>query len=83
MNDPHADEVIQISAKKGIHTDELLKLIEEVLQQGQIYLEKVYAYAEARKISMIRKYGTILTEEYREEGIYIEAYVTAEVIHSV
>ncbi|MDD5969744.1 MAG: GTPase HflX [Candidatus Fimousia sp.] len=83
LNDPHADEVIQISAKKGIHTDELLKLIEEVLQQGQIYLEKVYAYAEAGKISMIRKYGTILKEEYREEGIYIEAYVPAEVIHSV
>lgn len=83
FKDSHADEVIGISAKYGIHTDELLHLIEEVLQESQIYLEKIYDYADAGRIQRIRKYGTILKEEYREEGIYVEAYVPAEIIHSV
>lgn len=83
LNDKNADEVIQISAKHGIHTQELLQLIEKVLQEGQIYLEKVYAYADAGKIQTIRKYGTILAEEYREEGIYVEAYVPSQIIHAV
>jgi GTP-binding protein HflX len=72
--------VILISAKKQIHTEELLGLIEEMLMNGQIYIEKIFPYQDAGRIQSIRKYGTILTEEYRTDGIFVEGYVPAEII---
>jgi GTP-binding protein HflX len=80
LKDPNADEVIFISAREKIHTADLLALIEETLMAGQIYMEKVVSYQDAGSIQKVRKYGTILTEEYREDGIFIEAYVPAELI---
>lgn len=80
LKDPRADEVIEISAKYAKNTESLLELIEETLQEGQIYLEKVYPYEAAGQIQKIRKYGTLLKEEYQENGIYVEAYVPSEII---
>ena len=40
-----------------------------------MYLEHVYPYNEAAKIALIRKRGQVIEEEYREDGIYIRAYV--------
>lgn len=83
LTDPKADEIIKISAKNGINTDDLLQLIEDMLMENQIYLEKIYPYDKAGTIQKIRKYGTILKEEYTDTGIYVEAYVPAEIIHTV
>jgi GTP-binding protein HflX len=80
LKDKDADKVILISAKKQIHTEELLGLIEEMLMNGQIYIEKIFPYQDAGRIQSIRKYGTILTEEYRADGIFVEGYVPAEII---
>lgn len=79
FKDPNADAVISISARKGIQTEDLLKLIEEILMAGQIYVEKIFSYEQAGKIQKIRKYGSVLKEEYQEDGIYVEAYVPSEV----
>ena len=38
-------------------------------------IEKLYSYSEAGKIQMIRSYGQLVKEEYREDGIYVEAYI--------
>ncbi len=78
LKDVNADEVIDISAKKKIHTEELLQLIEDILMEGQIYVEHLVKYADAGVIQKIRRNGVLLKEEYRDNGIYVEAYVPLE-----
>jgi len=75
IKDLRADKVVKISAKKRQGLDVLLNVIEEILRESKIYVEKVLPYEEAGKIQQIRKYGQLLKEEYREDGIYVEAYV--------
>ena len=78
LKDVNADEVISISAKEKIHTEELLQLIEDILMEGQIYVEHLVKYADAGVIQKIRRNGVLLKEEYRDNGIYVEAYVPLE-----
>lgn len=78
LRDFKADHTVQISAKTGYGLDELLEIIEKVLRERKIEVERTYDYTEAGKIQLIRKYGELLTEEYREDGIYVKAFVPRE-----
>lgn len=78
LRDFKADYVVRISAKTGYGLDELLHTIEKVLREQKIEIERTYDYNEAGKIQMIRKYGELLVEEYREDGIYVKAFVPKE-----
>lgn len=79
LKDFKADRTVQISAKTGKGMDELLNIIEEILKEHKILIEKVFPYSDAGKIQAIRKYGQLLQEEYQTEGIYVEAYVPKEI----
>ena len=79
IRDFKADYIVKISAKTGEGLENLLDTVEEVLRQQKVMVESVYPYAEAGKIQLIRKYGELLTEEYREEGIFVKAYVPVEI----
>lgn len=79
LKDFKADRTVQISAKTGKGMDELLNIIEEILKEHKILIEKVFPYSDAGKIQVIRKYGQLLQEEYQTEGIYVEAYVPKEI----
>ena len=79
IKDLHADKTVKISAKKGIGLEELQQAIEEILREQKIAIERIYPYADAGKIQLIRKYGELLEEEYREEGIFVRAYVPQEI----
>lgn len=79
IKDFKADKIVKISAKKQIGLDTLLDTIEEILKEQKILIERVYSYQEAGKIQIIRKYGQLLEEEYREDGIFVKAYVPKEV----
>ncbi len=83
LRDFKADKTVRISAKTGEGLEWLLEVIEEVLRQQKVYIEKTYSYAEAGKIQQIRKYGELLLEEYTEEGIYVKGYVPAEIYEKV
>lgn len=83
LRDFRADHIVRISAKHGDGLDKLQEVIEEVLRGQKIYVEKVYSYAEAGKIQMIRKYGELLEEEYRGEGIFAKGYVPVEIYEKV
>lgn len=78
LKDLNSDYQVQISAKTGEGLDELKDILEMILRNRKIYLEKVFAYQEAGRIQTIRKYGQLIKEEYREDGIYVEAYVPTE-----
>ena len=57
--------------------------MEDVLTAQQIYIEKTYPYGEAGVIQLIRKYGQLLEEEYRENGIFVRAYIPREMENQV
>ncbi|WP_313577562.1 GTPase HflX [Lacrimispora sp.] len=83
LRDVSSDHQVRISAKTGEGLDELLNLLETILRNQKIYLEKVYSYKEAGKIQLIRKYGQLLKEEYQEDGILVNAYVPSELFASL
>jgi len=83
LRDFRADHIVRISAKHGMGLDALQDVIEEILRDQKILIEKVYSYADAGKIQMIRKYGELLEEEYREDGIFAKGYVPIEVYEKV
>ncbi|HKL99404.1 MAG TPA: GTPase HflX [Mobilitalea sp.] len=83
MKDFKADHTVKISAKTGQDVDKLLDLIELVLKEQKVLVERVFSYDEAGKIQSVRKYGQLLEEEYRQEGIYVKAYVPKEVFQSL
>ncbi|NBI70913.1 GTPase HflX [Clostridiaceae bacterium] len=78
LRDLRSDYQVRISAKTGEGTEELKLLLEKILRSRRIYLERLYPYRDAGKIQRIRKEGQLLKEEYREDGIFVEAYVPAE-----
>lgn len=83
LKDFKADKTVNISALHGDGLTELKDTIEEVLRESKIYIEKTYSYMEASKISLIRKYGQLISEEYVAEGIEVKAYVPTEIYDKV
>ena len=83
LRDFRADHIVRISAKYGDGLEQLQHVIEEVLRGQKILIEKVYAYGDAGKIQLIRKYGELLEEDYREDGIFARGYVPAELYEKV
>lgn len=83
LRDHKADKVLTASARTGEGLDELKEVLEEILNDRQVLIERLYAYQDAGKIQLIRKYGRLLEEEYRGEGIYVKAYVPMEIYGAV
>lgn len=83
LRDFKADHVVRISAKTGEGLCILLQVIEDVLREQKVFIEKRYSYAEAGKIQLIRKYGELLSEVYQENGILVQGYVPAEIYEKV
>ena len=79
FRDFQADYVLKISARTGQGLEDFKKVMEKILIENQIYLERNYSYQEAGKIQLIRKYGQLLSEEYTPEGIYVKARVPANI----
>lgn len=78
VKDFKADRVVKISAKTGEGIEQLAVVLEEVLRMGKIYLERLIPYEQAGIIQQIRSRGELLLEEYRENGIFVQAYVLRE-----
>ena len=79
FRDFQADYVLKISARTGQGLTEFKEVMEKILTENQIYLERNYGYQEAGKIQLIRKYGQLLVEEYTSEGIHVKARVPASI----
>ena len=83
FRDFRADYSVLTSAKTGEGMEELKEILEEILRQGQIYIERLYSYDQAGRIQLIRKKGELLEEEYLPEGIAVKAYVPREIYEKV
>ena len=79
LHDFKADHTLQITAKNGTGLEELKNLLSELLRENKFLVERTVPYANAGVIQLVRKSGELLEEEYREDGIYIRAYVPMEI----
>lgn len=82
LKDTKADYTIKISAKQGDGLKNLLDVIEKILKESKVYIEKVFSYQNAGEIQRIRKYGQLLEEKFLENGIFIRAYVPQEIYNA-
>lgn len=78
IRDFKADHIVNISARTGQGLDTLQSVIEQILRERKIEISRTYSYADAGKIQLIRKYGELLEEEYREDGIFVHAFAPKE-----
>ena len=79
VRDFQADYTVRISARTKEGLAELKEMIEAVLRGQKVLIEQLYPYNEAAKLQLIRKYGELMAEEYREDGIFVSAYVPVSV----
>ncbi|MBO5072151.1 MAG: GTPase HflX [Eubacterium sp.] len=75
LKDLRSDDFVLISAREGTGFGCLLEKIGKLLNEGFVRIERVIPYAYAGQIQKIRQYGRLEREEYREEGIYVEAEI--------
>lgn len=78
IRDFKADHIVNISARTGQGLDDLQSVIEQILRERKIEISRTYSYTDAGKIQLIRKYGELLEEDYREDGIFVHAFVPEE-----
>lgn len=79
LKDFRADHVLQISAAENAGLDAVKDVLQEMLREDKIYIERVIPYAQAGVLQLVRNKGELVSEEYVPEGISIRAYVPMEV----
>ena len=79
LQDFRADHVLHISAAENAGLDAVKDVLQEMLREDKIYIERVIPYAQAGVLQLVRNKGELVSEEYVPEGISIRAYVPMEV----
>ena len=62
LRDFKSDYTLKVSAKTGEGLADLNDLLEKLLAEEQIYVERLFPYQEAGKIQLIREYGQLISE---------------------
>lgn len=83
VKDFKADYTLKISAVTGSGLEQVKEVLEEVLREDKQFLEGTFPYDVGGQISAIRKYGELIEEEYRENGIYVRAFVPVEMYQNL
>ena len=78
---PRISGAVRISALRGEGIDELLLAIENALPEKNVEVTLLLPFAKSGLAAEIRKEGTVLKEEYVENGLLIEALVDGK-LHS-
>ena len=66
---------IPVSARTGEGLDTLLEKISEALSESVVRCRLLFPFEDAGKAASLRNRGNILSEEWRENGLYVEATV--------
>ena len=83
LRDFKSDYSLKISARTGEGLTELNDLLQKLLAEELIYVERLFPYQEAGKIQLIREHGQLISEEYTETGIAVKARVPKEIYPKV
>lgn len=79
LKDTKADYVIHGAVKTEQGLKELAEVLEDIITKNSVLIDKVLDYSKSGLLQYIHKYGQLLEEEYRGEGIYIKATVPNEI----
>lgn len=83
LKDFQAKYAISISARTGEGMETFLTALQEIIMENRVFVQRCFGYHEAGKIQLIREFGQLLSEEYVNEGIKIEAYVPKEIYNKI
>ncbi len=72
---------IKVSAATGQGLDALLEHIDRLLADRVRLVEVLLPYSDLALAGLLRSSGTVLSEEYREDGLYCKATVRKEDLH--
>ncbi|HAV90353.1 MAG TPA: GTPase HflX [Eubacterium sp.] len=75
MVDSRANHIIKTSIKQGVGLDELDLVLSHILKESKQFISTVLDYKDAGKVNIIREHGTLITEDYRDDGIFVEGYL--------
>ena len=64
LQDFRADHVLQISAAENAGLDAVKDVLQEMLREDKIYIERVIPYAQAGVLQLVRNKGELVSEEY-------------------
>jgi len=81
--DTRTEKTLKVSAKTGQGLEEVLVEIENVLKESRKEIKALIPYSEVALLQLIRGQGEKTIEEYKETGIYIEAYVDENVYYKM
>lgn len=74
LHDFKADKVIRISAKTGYGIEQFKDAMRDILRGSREYKTLFLSFNETSKLYELKKKYEILSEEYKEDGIYISGY---------
>ncbi len=81
--DRYATESVLVSAKNGVNIVELKNTIEEVLKSFRQNIEIILPYSEGTLLGSIHDKCEIISEEYRENGTYLNIYCDDKIFNKV
>lgn len=73
--DRHADLSVHISAKTGQGIDQLKRAMKKLLLSDMTQIKEVIPYTEGSRLEKLHETGHIIKEEYRPDGVYVEAFI--------
>jgi GTPase len=76
-------DAVEISAKKNVNLDGLLKSVQDNIFKNFVEAELLIPYNDAKLVSYLHDNKCVLTEEYRETGIYLKISTTSDVFGRV
>ena len=80
---PRITGAVRISALKNEGIDALLKAVEDALPEKNIEAELLLPFSKSALAAEIRKNGSVISEEYTENGILMKALVDARLFGQV
>ena len=78
--DLRADRVIYASAVTGEGLSELADCMSDIMRSDKEYFEGTISFSDGSLLNQIRSLGELITEDYREDGVFIKAYVPKQVM---
>ena len=74
LKDTKADKSIRISAKTGDGLETLKEVLLDYLRGGKTLQTICIPFTETQKVYELKKTCEVVSEEYREDGIYLQGY---------
>lgn len=75
---PHGENIVCISAKTGEGAPELRSAIAHLLEKGKKRIKLILPYSEAGILELLHREGAVVSSEYTENGIEVQAVIRPE-----